>query len=305
MSFENNCKYVSSRGILKSCDIHSDNPKSSCNNDYQYLIDMIRLNKMFDGISIYVCSDLLTFFIQNILPKIKHKFTLVTGDSDLCVPIEACNKDDFFILLNSCYLIRWFAQNTRIQTESKLIQLPIGLDYHTIYANPNHHWRMNHECHLPSSQEEILINIKNNSKHFDERIKKIYVNFTLNNDRFNDRKSALNQIPKDLLDNNLDPVPRTKNWEKISSYKFVLSPFGYGMDCHRTWEALCLGCIPIVRAPNFKNLFSDLPVLIVNNWNEVNEDLLDHGIRMFKENNFNYNKLKLEYWTKKISNVIE
>ena len=38
-------------------------------------------------------------------------------------------------------------------------------------------------------------------------------------------------------------------------YTFILSPAGIGLDCHRTWEALCLGCIPIVCIPEFKNLF--------------------------------------------------
>ena len=62
---ENNCYFVSSRGILKSCDIHSISPKSSCNNDYTYLFEMIKNNKIFDGMSIYVCSDLLKFFTFN------------------------------------------------------------------------------------------------------------------------------------------------------------------------------------------------------------------------------------------------
>jgi hypothetical protein len=72
------------------------------------------------------------------------------------------------------------------------------------------------------------------------------------------------------------------------------------MDCHRTWEALCLGCIPIVCAPNFTNLFLDLPVLIVNDWSEINEILLKKTVDEFKQQNFNYEKLTLEYWKNKI-----
>jgi hypothetical protein len=36
-------------------------------------------------------------------------------------------------------------------------------------------------------------------------------------------------------------------YEKIN-YAFVASPYGGGPDCHRTWEALILGCIPIVKS---------------------------------------------------------
>jgi hypothetical protein len=74
------------------------------------------------------------------------------------------------------------------------------------------------------------------------------------------------------------------------------------MDCHRTWETLCLGAIPIVKAPNFTKLFEDLPVLIVNNWSDINQELLDRTINNFKSKNFNYKKLKLSYWINKIRN---
>ena len=300
MIYENNCIFVYSRGLLKSCDICSDNPQSSCKTDYSYLINMIKMNKMFDGISIYVCSDLLKYFVNQILPKINNNFVLVSGDSDLCVPKEALTSQEFAILINSNFLLKWFAQNTHFQNHEKIFQMPIGLDYHTIGNNPSHKWKLKTENHLPFYQEETLINIKNNSKPFYDRIQKIYVNFSLTNDRFNDRKKSLNTIPLNLLDKNLNFIPRTINWNIMSKYTFVLCPFGVGMDCHRTWEALCLGCIPILCAPIFKKLFEELPVLIVNNWKEITEELLNSTIEKFKNLSFNYDKLLLKYWVEKI-----
>jgi hypothetical protein len=73
------------------------------------------------------------------------------------------------------------------------------------------------------------------------------------------------------------------------------------MDCHRTWEALALGCIPIVRSSGMNALFDELPVLIVNKWSEVTRELLDNTIEKFKERTFNYDKLKLQYWVDKIN----
>ena len=85
----------------------------------------------------------------------------------------------------------------------------------------------------------------------------------------------------------------------MCNYSFVLSPFGNGYDCHRTWEALCLGAIPIVRAKQFKHLFADLPVLNVDEWSDVTPELLQETIRQFKHiyKNFNFDKLTLKYWT--------
>jgi hypothetical protein len=306
---ENNCHYISSRGILKSCNIHSPKPKSSCRNDYQYLIYMLKTNKMFNGMSIYVCSDLLHFFVNKILPKINKTFTLVTGDSDLCVPREALTHKETFALLNYPYLLKWFIQNTQVQDNPKIVQLPIGLDYHTIFENPSCNWKLIEEGRLPKEQENVLLNITNisaspNFKPFYERIPKIYVNFSVNNDRFGQRRSCLHIIPKELLVINQVSTPRTITWQNTIKYTFVLSPTGVGFDCHRTWEALCLGCIPIVCIPNFKQLFEDLPVLIVDNWSQITVELLQTTIEQFRERVFNYDKLTLSYWTTRIKNGV-
>jgi hypothetical protein len=293
---ENNCMFVNSRGLLKSCDLHSPNPKSSCNNDYKYLLN---INNYSDGFSVYVCSELLGFFIDKILSKINKRFVLLSGDSDLTVPIEAINQNQFLTLLGSPFLIVWFAQNTNLYNNSKIIQMPIGLDYHTISNNPSCSWKLPEEGSLPKDQESILMNIP--KRPFYERIPLIYVNFSFSSDTKNDRKSSLQKIPNHLLRINNDFTPRTKNWKLTSQYAFVLSPFGNGMDCHRTWEALCLGCIPIVRAPNFSKMFEDLPVLSVRDWREVSRELLDKTINDFKNRNFNYEKLKLDFWVNKIN----
>jgi hypothetical protein len=296
---ENTCKFVNSRGILKSCHFHSFSPKSSCNNDYEYLLKL--LASQFNGMSIYVCSDLLKFFVDKILPKIEKRFTLVSGDSDLSNPLESLMKTQNDYLLSHPLLIRWFSQNVLFKPHEKIILMPIGLDYHTILTNPNHRWRLPNEGYLPLEQEKKLCDVKESAFPFYDRTSKIYVNFYFGNDRFGDRKKSINTIPSDLMVINSQFTPRTINWNNMSKYAFVLSPFGIGMDCHRTWEALCLGCIPILRAPNLRKLFDDLPVLIVDNWSEVNSELLDSTLNKFKEKQFNYEKLSLSFWVEQIN----
>jgi len=265
-----------------------------------YLGKMLVSGKMFDGMSIYVCSDLLKFFVLQILPQIRNTFVLVSGDSDMCVPKEALTNSESAALINSPYLLKWFAVNTQIQIHEKIIQLPYGLDYHTISNNPNYIWTSDGEGNLPKDQERILINLRQEMKPFYDRTPIIYVNFTPANDRFEQRKNSLAQIPNELLYINQSFTKRTQNWKNTTEYAFVLSPFGMGMDCIRTWEALCLGAIPIVKAPNFKKMFEDLPVLIVNEWNEITRELLDKTIEEFKSKEFKYEKLTLQYWVKMI-----
>jgi len=314
---ENNCQFVNSRGLLKSCNVHSKTPCSSWSYDTDYLKEMIKSNNMFDNMSIYVCTDALPFFLYEIMPKITHKFYLVSGDSDATVPNgnidiwhnnpKKIEEDLCYIILSDSKLIKWFAQNNIFTCNdkklneqmilnsldnNKIFQLPIGLDYHTISNDPSKFWRDTNEGSTPIEQETILKNIRKTMVPFHERIKKIYVQMTLTEDRL----QTLAQIPSELLEINQKGMPRTQVWNQIKNYTFAFSPYGNGPDCHRHWEILLLGCIPIIKSFGTNEMFDDLPVLIVNEWSDITEKLLIETIEKFKVTTFNYDKLLLKYW---------
>jgi len=49
--------------------------------------------------------------------------------------------------------------------------------------------------------------------------------------------------------------------EAVSESMFVLSPPGRGLDCHRTWEAIYLGAVPVVLEGTLPpGLLHDLPI---------------------------------------------
>ena len=292
---EDECRFFSSRGILKSCTIHSKNPQSSCDNDTTYLDTMHQSENM----SIYVCTHLLTYFVSSILPKITMPFYLVSGDSDLDVQKEALTPELFTRLVESPYLLKWFAQNITTPPAPKVVQMPIGLDYHTISNDPNHWWKMHTEGSKPTEQESILNDLRQSMKPFDERTCKIFSNVHHTLDRHGDRVAAIGALynQHDLIASATMHLSRSQTWGEMCKYSFVLSPFGNGYDCHRTWEALCLGAIPIVRAKHFKDLFADLPVLNVDEWSDITQELLQNTMREFKQKKFNYEKLTLKYWT--------
>ena len=64
-------------------------------------------------------------------------------------------------------------------------------------------------------------------------------------------------------------MSRKDLWEKKVQYLFSVSPHGIGLDCHRTWEDLLLGCIVIVKTSSLDPLYEGLPVVIVKDWNEI------------------------------------
>lgn len=65
---------------------------------------------------------------------------------------------------------------------------------------------------------------------------------------------------------------------------FVPAPAGNGLDCHRTWEALYLGCIPVVLRKEYCG-DDNWPVMVVDSWNELlSLNLLE--IKKLYKNNF-------------------
>lgn len=57
----------------------------------------------------------------------------------------------------------------------------------------------------------------------------------------------------------------------LGDSRFVLSPPGNGVDCHRTWEAIYLGSIPVVLKRAWPFAHVDLPVLVTDQWDDVLE----------------------------------
>lgn len=90
-------------------------------------------------------------------------------------------------------------------------------------------------------------------------------------------------------------------YNNMINYSFVLSPFGNGIDCIRTFEALCLGCIVIMKKSFLDIIYEDLPILIVNEWEDINEKLLNDTLILYSKKQFNYDKLKINYWIKLVN----
>jgi hypothetical protein len=161
---------------------------------------------------------------------------------------------------------------------------------------------------MPCVIQERLLNAikeKNGVKHFNQRLVKCYGNYHFNMDGkyyTSDRYDCFNNVHKNLVDYESNMVSRNITWVNQTNYAFVLSPAGGGYDCHRTWEALILGSIPIVKRFNIplEEVYEDLPVLIVDNWSDINEELLSKTLEKFKDRTFNYEKLTLDYWVKLI-----
>ena len=272
------CFALNLRGIYAQCDSRNIIQKSSTKNINLKIKD--NLNR------IYVCSDALPRFCKYKLSEIKTQFTLFTGDSDLGISANDLDEKDIKRILMNPYLERWYAQNLNYP-HPKLVNLPIGMDYHTDY------YLLNYQ---PLEQEKTVKDILRKSKSIYEREHLAYCNWHFEMDR-GDRKECYDQTSKSLCWYETKRVSRKEAWENQANLAFCLSPEGVGFDCHRTYEAIFLGAIPIVKRNCLSKIFDTLPVIIVENYHDVTYELLMSELDRISKDKFDFSQLVMKKYT--------
>ena len=115
-----------------------------------------------------------------------------------------------------------------------------------------------------------------------------------------DKFSNENWVKVGNIDNSIDG--RKKFLIDVKSSKFVFCPRGNGIDTHRLWETLYMGSIPIVKYERSHHLFTDLPILFIDDWSKINYDFLNYKYEEIINKDWNMDKLKQSYWNNLIKN---
>jgi hypothetical protein len=270
------------------------------------------------GDIVHVKAELLGEFVAHVMPAIRAPFVLVTGDSDFS-PV-ARHRD----LLEDRRIAHWFAQNCDIpDRHPRLTRIPIGTD-NPRYTKMEKRIGLLVEMALGKSPADpsLSLNDIGNQKRMQEIAREnpapvqdkplralctFHMNQKLVPDfsGIPDRRDAY-----DILTPNpaCHFVPRRllqeECWRAHAGFAFEISPRGNGIDCFRTWEALFLNTIPIVRTTTLDPLYQDedLPVVIVESWREVTEANLARW-RDALQDRFTAGltrKLGNDYWVEKI-----
>ena len=251
-------------------------------------------------------------FCEEILPTLKTPIVLLIADGDESFPSECGNNFDINTLINNPFIVHIFTQNCDYRGSSeKISHIPIGLDFHTIaYKGNSGGWG---EKGSVKEQEIALNNLLKTLKPTYLRKKSAFVDFQHSNtmraslNRYlkcgEDRQSIFKQLlPTGLIEHG-PRMRRSQLWAKKGEHAFSISPHGNGLDCHRTWEDLVLGCIVIVKTSPLDPLYAGLPVVIVKGWNEITRENLDKWLVQYGDafTSHNYReKLTRQYWLAKI-----
>ncbi len=122
-----------------------------------------------------------------------------------------------------------------------------------------------------------------------EPTKLLYINCGIG--RHTERQSLVNfeRVPWTTTrfdkDSKFFPYTRYKDFlDELRNHKFMVCPQGHGMDCHRNWESLYLRRVPVMkRHPYFERLMQDFPVLFVDDWSEITEQLLQRNNHLYRQ----------------------
>ena len=287
-------QYVSIRGLVhKYCDVIPH--KILADTSFFAVSDY---STMKNNSFVFVVTETLHKFI-NLVSTQNIRINLITGAGVISVPMEISQKYNIdWKTFVTQHVIKWYTQNIDIVKHPIIKPLPLGVNFHTLSENKNHFWG---EYNSVCKQNAQLANVK--LMEFDQKMNKVFVPHMARMHRYNnDRAKAYSKLNrrKPYLEFQMYRIKRLKLWEKMSRYKFILSPLGMGMDCHRTWETFAVGSIPIIKNSTLvPTLFRSLKnVIVVNDWKQVNQKSVDMWIHQFKHTKTNeiVEYAKMDYW---------
>ncbi len=98
----------------------------------------------------------------------------------------------------------------------------------------------------------------------------------------------------------MDPLEPRRRYAR---HAFVIVTYGRGLDGHRTWEALLLGCIVIVKKGPLDVHYRGLPVVSIEEWEEITAENLARWLAEFGSS-FDRSRvaqlLSMEHWSRQI-----
>ena len=101
-------------------------------------------------------------------------------------------------------------------------------------------------------------------------------------------------------------LPATEYFSCLPTYKFVVSPEGNGIDCHRHYEALMAGCIPIVeRNPLIELKYRGCPVLYTTDYSEISDAYLEKVYADYLVTEWDFSCLFMSYYDEETQNNIK
>lgn len=222
------------------------------------------------GDSIFITNHQAEVFFKEIHPKIENPYILISHVTDENAPGE------FRSYLDDPKLLGWFAMNYDGYLHKKMHAIPIGLA----------------PKKLPHGNLDAVRRVKEMKLN---KLHLLFMNITIQT-YSQERWEVFKKFAHCDFCYRTGKKPFEEYLIDMAQSKFVVAPRGAGIDTYRLWEALYVGSIPIVKTSSLDGLYEGLPVLVIQDWDEITEEFLERKYEEFSSKQFSLEKLELPYW---------
>lgn len=267
-------EFITGDKIADLCDIN-------CEKDYEK--DLRKSTK--DVLSVF-CQ---THHLMDVLPRLfktDKRFVVVSHNSDGSLSERSSGRSTDFLWFYDPKVHHWFSQNMDVRAAG-VTPLPIGLENENIFKK--------------EVKQQVMVDLRRANIEKENKMLLCFRRGTSAEQR-NSAYDAFGDQPWATCREGENGNGINEYFQEMVRHQFVLSPDGNGLDCLRTWESLYLGCIPVVKRHAFSEYFAKfLPIIVVDNWDEVTLGMLNDRSREMSKRRFQYNMLKMSYWKTEIA----
>jgi len=260
--------YINKLSMIKKDDIITGDKFLNNFSEHYYKLDVI------------VNKEKINWRGKEKYPPNKYLKIIISGHSDYSISDEIYNyyKPNYWYTIN--------------KTTNKVFSIPLGI---TNYCDDS-------EIHKIYGDLDSMIEIMNETKN-DKNL--VFMNFNILTYPV-ERQYVYNLFCNELWVSKteiINTIEGRKNFlREIRNHTFVLCPRGNGIDTHRLWETLYMGSIPIIKRNIAYEDFYDLPICLVDEWEEINIEFLLREKNRILNGVLNVEKLYMNFWIEKINN---
>ena len=162
--------------------------------------------------------------------------------------------------------------------QEKILPLPLGIDLHT-FAGASDIASERFKSSV-CKQEKLLHYMAATGVPVRKRPLQVLLSFACSYSK-NDLRSVSRKSLCDLLQQrregqqsvahieNKGELGRALFWDNLRRVSFAIAPWGRGLDSNRVYETILLGAIPIVMTSPLDRLYAELPVLVLDRWEQI------------------------------------
>jgi hypothetical protein len=294
-----------------------------------------------DGECVFVKTDFFEFFAKDVTNRIPGRYVIISHNGDLSAPDGQSDAPRIGMpkYIASDILLKEYEKGRLIAHHGQNLWWTNKTMPKPVYSH----------C-LPIGFENRQYPIGKNVRVYADALKKLVVDRPVQSieeqtkkplllvafypkSRVPDRSSVLSILkvypPKGVPK---DPSPfynytdlNHEQWlQGIVEHRFVLAPFGHGLDTHRISEILMMGGIPVMRRSSISSCYDDsdnvyeittasgkkmnktrgsLPVVIVDRWEDVTKERLESEwtrISKIPPTSWDWKRLFIYHWMDRI-----